>query len=203
VSTCRELYDKGTTESGVYVVKPGVRAYCSMGLMDSGWTVITRRVNYSNQFMKKNYKDFIDGFGDFSGNYFLGLETLHEMTSTSTHEAYIGMEYTDEHIPFAFARYSSFAVGDRKSGYMLSLGSYIATVPGNDPLWAAGGNGMGPHHGASFSAKDSLNPECGKEYGGWWYNRCDQPSYQACNYNKWHIFLNKEIKNFVFAIREI
>ena len=207
-STYRELYANGTIESGVYVVNAGVRAYCSMGFLNCGWTVVARKMNYSNEFMEnKYYKDFTDGFGDFPGSYFLGLDTLHEMTSTHMHEAYFEMEYSKELIPFAFAQYSSFAVGDRSSGYQLSLGSYVHTVPGH-LFWVPGGDGLGVHHGASFHAMDSSDSSCGRDYSGrdysgWWYNRCDHPSYQACNYNRWFIFPHEEIANFVFAIREI
>ena len=201
-TTCKELYGNGATESGVYVVKPGVRAYCSMGLLNSGWTVVARKLNYSNVFASKKYKDFVDGFGDFSGSYFLGLDTLHEMTSTSRHEAYIGMEYSSEYIPFAFVRYDRFAVGEKSSGYKLSLGSYIDNVPGQ-PDWTPGGDELTYHRGSPFYAKDSSQSNCGKDFGGWWYARCDHPQYSACNYNKWYGFPDQEIMNFVFAIRQI
>ena len=67
----------------------------------------------------------------------------------------------------AYARYSSFDVGDAASGYTLSLGGYSGT----------GGDCMATQNGQKFSTHDNdqdhSTGSCATNHkGGWWYNAC-------------------------------
>lgn len=199
------MYGNGATKSGVYVVSPGIRAYCSMGLLEHGWTVILRRLDKSQDFLSKTYQEFIDGFGDFSENYFLGLDSIHQMTRTGTHKLYIGLDYpASTGLSSAFALYDSFSVGNNESGYKLSLGSYSSSSDGPDSTCIAGGDPCVYHNGAAFSAKGSPKGHCGNSHGPWWYSQCDHPLYRGCNYMRWYtLHPNEEILNFVMAIRRV
>lgn len=61
--------------------------------------------------------------GQVNGDYFLGLELIHNLTSSRRHELYI--ELVDFDDVKVYARYDNFVVGSKEEGYALkSLGAY-------------------------------------------------------------------------------
>lgn len=75
-SDCQDAFDKGERASGeIYDLKPQT----SCGLMQavcqfdsaSGWTVIQRRLDGSEDFFRY-WDDYVDGFGNLTGAYWLG-----------------------------------------------------------------------------------------------------------------------------------
>jgi len=203
--TCDQIYKNGTPKSGVYKVRPGFRVFCTMGLMDGGWTVIMRMVNGYQDFGSRSYQEYIDGFGNFTDNYFLGLESIHSLTKGKQHELYIGMEYGEGALlDCTFARYQNFKVCDKESGYKMELGTFIWQAP--DSSWHSGGDSLTYHNGGTFSAKGSPNEDCGVNNGAWWYN--SEKTFDGChsslwcNYKRWPTVSFDPIKTFVMAIRE-
>ena len=94
--------------------------YCDQDTEGGGWTVILRRdATAELENFDRNYADYENGFGDRKGEYWLGLQTIHELTSLPCTqlriemEAYNGTEYV--------AKYSTFKVGSKDSGYVLWL----------------------------------------------------------------------------------
>ncbi|XP_033149805.1 angiopoietin-related protein 4 [Drosophila busckii] len=57
----------------------------------SGWVVIQRRVDDSVSF-NRTWEEYKNGFGDLSGNFWLGLEKLHLMTKFQPHALYLQLE---------------------------------------------------------------------------------------------------------------
>ncbi|XP_034481349.1 fibrinogen-like protein 1 isoform X2 [Drosophila innubila] len=87
-----------------------------------GWIVIQRRTDGSISF-DKNWNAWKDGFGDPNGDFWLGLERLHRITTYQQHELYIHM--VNHNMKTRFAQYNNFVVGSVDEKYELkSLGSY-------------------------------------------------------------------------------
>ncbi|XP_066263784.1 microfibril-associated glycoprotein 4-like [Branchiostoma lanceolatum] len=174
---CSEIYTAqamfGSIASGVFPIKPAhvndpVSVYCDQTTDGGGWTVIQRRFDGSLEFFRW-IGAYQDGFGDSSGEYWLGLNNMHRITAQNAYELYIELEDWDGNVKFA--RYSTFSVGPG-TYYTLSVGGYSGTAGDGFTLSSSSyGN-----NGAKFSARsydqDTLHPGSVAEYagGGWWYS---------------------------------
>ncbi|XP_022340181.2 ficolin-1-like [Crassostrea virginica] len=82
--------------------------YCDMTTDGGGWTVIQRRMDGSGDFDRK-WKSYKEGFGNVHGEYWLGNEAMHLLTTKTSQELRVDMEkFTGEK---AYAKYSTFLVG--------------------------------------------------------------------------------------------
>jgi len=166
---CKDALDQGQTSSGVYNIKPddltAFDVYCDMDTDGGGWTVFQRRMDGSVDFYLY-WTDYVQGFGNLSGEFWLGLEKIHRLTSTATE---LRVDLQDFNEDSAYAKYTSFSVGDSASKYILSLTGYTGTA--GDSL------GIGRHSGSRFSTRDQDNENdprhCAQTFtGGWWYSDC-------------------------------
>ena len=130
-----------------------------------GWTVFQRRMDGSVDFYQ-NWTDYQQGFGNLSGEFWLGLDKIHRLTSTSTQ---LQIDLQDFNGSSRYAQYTSFSVGDSASKYILSVSGYNGTT-GDSLAW---------HNGQKFSTRDQDNDAAGVGYscaqtykGGWWYKWC-------------------------------
>ena len=130
-----------------------------------GWTVFQRREDGSVDFYLY-WTDYQQGFGNLSGEFWLGLDKIHRLTSTTTQ---LRVDMQDFEGNSAYAQYSNFSVGDSVSKYTLSVSGYSGTA--GDSLTIG-------HDGHKFSTRDQDNDantleSCAITYkGGWWYNAC-------------------------------
>jgi hypothetical protein len=173
---CKDLKDDGYTTSGRYSInlndgKGEFDVYCDMTLQGGGWTIIQRRVDETVSF-DRNRKQYNVGFGKLDGgNFWLGLEKIRRIASSSTHEIYIGMEsFLGGGSHLGHARYESFFLGTDAEDYELTLGAL--NVPGSNA-----GDSFGPHNNTKFSTPDEDNDgsadHCASDYSsGWWYDDC-------------------------------
>ncbi|XP_053692355.1 angiopoietin-related protein 7-like [Sabethes cyaneus] len=167
--TCAEVVDR---RSGSYRVQPqpgftdAFEVYCDQEYEGGGWLVIQNRYNGSVNFFR-GWKEYEAGFGDLRGEFWLGLEKLHELTYVKPHELRIVLEDFDGTI--VTAQYDRFIVGGAAENYVLSsLGNYS----GN-----AGDSLTSDHLGMQFSTFDSDNDKSDENCAnlrkaGWWYNSC-------------------------------
>ena len=143
--------------------------YCDMTLFGGGWTLIQRRVNGHLKF-KRNFASYKHGFGDFAENFWLGLEKINALTTSSgiSTELYIGLEAFNP--ASAFAHYSNFSVGTEESGYVLKISGYNSS--------SSAGDALSGHNNQQFSTHDKdvdihRDLNCADFYkGGWWYKNC-------------------------------
>ncbi|EDV55265.1 uncharacterized protein Dere_GG22010 [Drosophila erecta] len=140
-----------------------VEVYCNSLLAGSGWIVIQRRENGKTNFIRK-WNEYREGFGNITGEFFIGLQKLHQLTKSEQYELHIQLE--DFEGEQRFARYDRFEVDEEDSGYALaSLGKYTGNA----------GDALTHNLHARFSTYDEDSPEkcAAKREGAWWYgDRC-------------------------------
>lgn len=137
---------------------------CNSEIVGSGWTVIQQRINGAESF-DRNWTSYRNGFGSFDGDFFLGLENIHRLTSEQPHELYIHMERFNG--SNYFARYDKFAISGENDQYSLNkLGKFSGHT--SDLL--------NYHINSKFSTFDRINSQgsnCLTYFtGGWWYKNC-------------------------------
>ncbi|XP_045189255.2 ficolin-2-like [Mercenaria mercenaria] len=164
---CAELLMRGHLTSGIYQVFPKtmwrpLKVFCDMGTDGGGWTVFQRRKDGSENFDRK-WLDYSFGFGNLSGEFWLGNEFVHRFTHQVPHELRIELEDFDN--DRRVAKYGLFSIGSAVEGYKLSVNYFEGNV--SDSL-------TGEHNGKAFSTTDQgPSTGCSNSYkGGWWYGSC-------------------------------
>ncbi|XP_078667659.1 uncharacterized protein LOC144909506 [Branchiostoma floridae x Branchiostoma belcheri] len=127
---CASAWLAGYKTSGVYTIKPWdgerpLKVLCDMDTAGGGWTVLQRRFDGSVSF-DKSWRDYRDGFGDVRGEFWLGLEAIHQIVSRETHD--LRVKLGDWEGKEAFELYSQFSVSNESDGYRLGLREYSGTA---------------------------------------------------------------------------
>ena len=131
-----------------------------------GWTVFQRRMDGSVDFYL-NWTDYVHGFGNLSGEYWLGLSKIHRLANGSV-STKLRVDMRDKDDNSAYASYSTFYIGSSKTDYTLHVSGYSGTA----------GNSLYPkHHSMKFTTKDKDNDlasyNCAVGWtGAWWYRAC-------------------------------
>ncbi|XP_048678725.2 tenascin isoform X8 [Caretta caretta] len=166
---CSQVLLNGESTSGLYTVymngnkSQSVEVYCDMTSDGGGWIVFLRRHNGKEDFYR-NWRTYTAGFGDPKDEFWIGLETLHKITSQGQYELRVDLRDKGE---TAYALYDRFSVGDSKTRYRLKVDGYSGTA----------GDSMTYHNGRSFSTFDKDNDaaitNCALSYkGAFWYKNC-------------------------------
>ncbi|ROT77557.1 FreD [Penaeus vannamei] len=160
---CRDLQHAGDVASGVRQVFPFRAApdavatvYCDQDTDGGGWTVFQRRrKGPAREDFYRTWLEYKLGFGHMDGGEFwLGLDLLHHLTSTELQELRVDLE--DHEGGARWAKYGFFHVGDAAARYRLNVGRYKGNA----------GDGLAPpsHSGQVFSThdrdNDSINRNC-------------------------------------------
>ncbi|XP_060661882.1 angiopoietin-related protein 3-like [Drosophila nasuta] len=166
---------------------------------DDGWMIIQRRINGEQDF-NKNWQEYVNGFGDINGEFWIGLEKLHLLTSSERYQLNILMTidgYT------SFVEYEDFRVGNSESLYELeSLGKFIK---GSKYPFTI--NSLTAKANKKFSTYDKKNnsntyENCAKNgMGGWWYsNYCSNSNLNA-PYNREMVWYFNTVTSATMKIR--
>ncbi|KAF6026024.1 hypothetical protein EB796_015668 [Bugula neritina] len=131
--TCLDLLCLGYGgASGVYRIYPtgqehySFDVFCDQKTDGGGWTVFQRRMDGSVDFYR-NWYNYKLGFGDLNGEFWLGNDKLvAALQANPKNELRFDLESTTNEQ--AFAKYSSFNVGDESTGYTLSLSGCTGTA---------------------------------------------------------------------------
>ena len=97
------------------------QVYCDQQKDGGRWTVFQRRLDGSVDFYR-GWNDYKKGFGDLKGEFWLGLDKIHRLTSQGKNRLRVELE--DWEGNSAYAEYNSFAVNSEGNNYKLSLGAY-------------------------------------------------------------------------------
>ncbi|NXF81618.1 ANGP4 protein, partial [Sclerurus mexicanus] len=142
-----------------------LQAYCDMETDQGGWTVIQLRANGSLSF-QRNWREYKQGFGDAAGEYWLGNEAVHLLTSQVPYA--LRVELQDWEGGQVYAHYGKFQLGSERQLYRLSLQDYSGTAGQQSGLAL---------QGTQFSTRDADNDNCLCKCaqmlsGGWWFDAC-------------------------------
>lgn len=167
---CLDLQALGEGENGVYVIYPyeccsnrSVRVYCDFETDGGGWTVVQRRGLYVFQEdFYRGWHSYVDGFGDLSQEFWLGLNNIHALTNQSVYEIRFDLE--DFEGERRWAKYSYFHVGEASTDYRMEVGGYAGTAK----------DSFTRHNGMPFATRDrESSNKCASTYkGAWWYAIC-------------------------------
>ena len=129
-----------------------------------GWTVFQRRMDGTVDFYR-DWNDYLKGFGDLDGEFWLGLNKIHRLTTINTT---LHVDLQDFSGNKRYAKYSMFAVDDSDTKYKLLVGGYTGNA----------GDGLTVHNRMKFTTKDRDNDRhssinCAMTFkGAWWYGKC-------------------------------
>ncbi|XP_025102268.1 tenascin-like [Pomacea canaliculata] len=163
--SCQDWQDFGG-KTGVYPIqmadnKENLTVWCDMDTNGGGWLVFQRRRDGSVDF-NRNWVDYENGFGDVSGEFWLGLSRLYRLTKDKP--VRLRVDLRDANGESDYAEYSSFSVGGPETDYRLNVSGYSGNA----------GDSMEYHNTMSFTTYDRddkyFDNWVGMFHGAWWYN---------------------------------
>ncbi|XP_061651745.1 fibrinogen-like protein 1-like protein isoform X1 [Phyllopteryx taeniolatus] len=197
---CHEMLmrSSGHARDGVYLIRPGdapVVVYCAM--REGGWTIVQHITVNSSVTFDRVWADYKHGFGDVTGDHWLGNEYLHQL-SRGPARFKLGIKLVDRDAATKMGEYDPFLVEDESSAYRLRLGLFRGTAV--DALTQDTEHYL--HDNQKFTTKDRDNDNyfqnCAKlEFqqvagGGWWYDACAGANLNRRNVIYWQKDCNKE-----------
>jgi len=115
------VYKSGDRFSGVYTIDPdgsgACDVFCDQTTAGGGWIVFQKRMDGSVNFYR-SWAYYKYGFGNLSGEFWLGLGKIHRLTNSKRYKLRVDLEDA------AYAEYDMFAVTSERAMYQLSLGTY-------------------------------------------------------------------------------
>ena len=122
---CAEIYKSGERTDGVYTIKPdnlsAFDVFCDQTTAGGGWTVVQKRVDGSVHFFL-NWSDYKHGFGNLSGEFWLGNDKIHRLTANNNKALRVDLEDFEGNT--TYAEYDMFGVMSENDKYKLILGNY-------------------------------------------------------------------------------
>ena len=161
-----------------------VMVYCDQRTDGGGWTVIQRRSYPFSESFNRTWLDYQRGFGNPSGEFWLGNEAIHQLTKSGVE---LLVELRESGGQTSFGRYQDFSISSADNNFRLRIGKYLSGSI-NDAI-----NGSSSAHmrqtGMAFSTADKDND--GNSYGacandsGWWFNNCGHANLNRVTRPQW------------------
>ncbi|CAL4079286.1 unnamed protein product, partial [Meganyctiphanes norvegica] len=107
---CKDVFDFGFMESGVYRIQPpglsSREVFCEQSIAGGGWTALVVRKKLPRHIsFNRTWHEYEVGFGDPNKEYWLGLKGLHALTAGRPHQLRVDMEDWDGNSAFASYAY--------------------------------------------------------------------------------------------------
>ena len=122
---CADIYKSEERKSGVYTINPDVSeiigVFCDQATAGGGWLVFQKRLDGSVDFYR-GWAEYKRGFGSLTGEFWLGLDKIHRLTSSGNYKLRVDLE--DFSGNTYYAEYDFFKVASEREKYELSVGSY-------------------------------------------------------------------------------
>ncbi|XP_068613207.1 angiopoietin-2-like [Brachionichthys hirsutus] len=167
---CAAIFKSGNTQSGVYTLTiPNttmeVKALCDMETDGGGWTVLQKRFDGSIDF-HRTWQEYKKGFGEPSGEFWLGNEFVSRLTSQQSYK--LRIQLSDWEGNSGFSQYDQFSLDSEAQNYRIYLKGFSGT---------AGKTSSIGQPVSDFSTKDADNDKCVCKCsqlttGGWWFDAC-------------------------------
>ena len=130
-------------------------------------TALLIQQNDGSGSMNRSWVEYKVGFGDPSGNYWLGNDRLSQLTANNRYKLRFDLQQRDTG-DWYYAEYSTFRVLSEADNYTLVVDGFS----GN-----AGWDAFGEHNGQKFSTfdldNDPISGNCATGLGGgFWYSAC-------------------------------
>ena len=133
IRDCTDALKAGSRHNAVYWIDPlghgPFQVFCDQTTDGGGWTVLQRRQDGAIDFYR-NWTEYSNGFGHLTGEFWLGLDKMHKLTTASNSTLRIELE--DWGGQKANATYDFFRVSAEFDNYTLDIGNYSA---GNQTLF--------------------------------------------------------------------
>ncbi|XP_049297139.1 ficolin-1-like [Anopheles funestus] len=158
--------------SGIYSIQPDntfeepMRVLCDQDYESGGWIVFQHRFNGSTDFYR-NWQEYKNGFGNLDGEFWLGLDRIHQLTVSRAHELVVLLEDLDGYK--MYAKYNQFEIGNENEKYVLTiLGEHSGTAVD----YFVRDRAMIPF--STFDADNDVSTRnCAKTFhGAWWFSDC-------------------------------
>ncbi|XP_052786359.1 fibrinogen C domain-containing protein 1-like [Mya arenaria] len=150
-----------------------VDVFCDMDTEGGGWTVFQRRFDGSVDFYR-NFYQYTNGFGLASHEHWLGLRTIQEMISKTSHELRIDVEDFDG--SSGYDVYSNFRL--QGTGYTFYVDNRTRSFNMTDDTQQLSAKHHNTPYGQKFTTYDNDHDQsrfdnCAQwAHGAWWYDSC-------------------------------
>ncbi|XP_034057638.1 angiopoietin-2a [Gymnodraco acuticeps] len=179
---CAAVFKSGNTQSGVYTLTlPNttieVKAFCDMETEGGGWTVLQKRFDGHVDF-HRTWQEYKKGFGEPSGEFWLGNEFVSRMTTQQSYK--LRIQLSDWEGNSEFSQYDQFSLDSEAQNYRIHLKGFSGT---------AGKISSIGQPGSDFSTKDADNDKCVCKCsqlttGGWWFDACGPSNLNGMYYQQ-------------------
>ena len=125
-------------------------------------------------FFDRSWNEFRTGFGDPSGNFWLGNEQIHQLSKDGRCKLRFDVQQKNT-MAWFWAEYSTFIVADETNNYQLTVAGFSGNV---------NYDAFGPHNGNVFATSDQdVAANCAQSLGGgFWYNNCGKARVNAAGH---------------------
>ncbi|XP_071104210.1 fibrinogen-like protein 1 [Haliotis cracherodii] len=159
-------------QSGEYIIQPHLSprpfiVYCEMAL--GGRTAILKQT-IGNENFNRPWDDYKNGFGNISGDHWLGNDYIHYISYSRKHSLLVQVETGSSYHQYYM---QDFGVNDEASKYKLTFGHHFTSDKFPESLEDC----LGPLYDSSFSTPDQDNDNsarnCAQDFqSGWWFKDC-------------------------------
>ena len=150
-----------------------------------GWTVFQRRQDGSEKFFR-TWPEYVAGFGDLNGEFWLGLEAIHRLAPTQLDRSVTTLQVNlqDSQGNPGNATFKTFGLLNSNHRYELTVASYSG---GN------AGDSLTQHSGSPFFTGDrdvghpAYNADCANRARGAWWFLTTETQVDVCSWFSSHL----------------